>query len=386
MTDSSRHTAVATEEESPADDLRPPGNPSPLGARFDGKGTNFSIFSRSATAVELILFDGPEPHDSFRRIELIEREGPVWHVYVPGVGPGQLYGYRVDGPYRPLEGHRFNRHKLLLDPYTRTIGRPATWHPALYGYDIASGADDTSFSELDSAPYAPLGCVGDDVFDWHEEAEGVNAFEQSRPRIPWEETIIYETHVRGLTMRHPDVPERLRGTYLGACSGPVIEHLKRLGVTTVQFQPVHAKHSERRLVEHGLVNYWGYNPLSYFAPEPTYAADPVDAVREFKTMVRTFHAVGIEVVLDVVYNHTAEGNRLGPTLSFRGIDNASYYKEQPNGKRFLLDFTGTGNTLDAGNPFVLQLIMDSLRYWVIEMHVDGFRFDLASALARELYA
>nr|WP_304188695.1 glycogen debranching protein GlgX [Rhodothermus marinus]MBO2491617.1 glycogen debranching enzyme GlgX [Rhodothermus marinus] len=354
-----------------------PGRPYPLGATWDGLGVNFALYSQHAEAVELVLFDHPDDPAPSRTIEVTERTGPIWHVYLPGLRPGQLYGYRVYGPYRPEEGHRFNPNKVLLDPYAKAIGRPLRWHDSLFGYKIGDPAGDLSFSEEDSAPYAPLGAVVEGCFEWGDDRP---------PRIPWEDTIIYETHVKGITKLHPEVPEPLRGTYLGLTCEPVLEHLKRLGVTTIQLLPVHAKVHDRHLVERGLRNYWGYNPLCYFAPEPEYATNgPISAVREFKMMVRALHAAGFEVIVDVVYNHTGEGGVLGPTLSFRGIDNRAYYKADPNNPRFLVDYTGTGNTLDVGNPYVIQLIMDSLRYWVTEMHVDGFRFDLAAALARELY-
>ena len=354
-----------------------PGRPYPLGATWDGLGVNFALYSQHAEAVELVLFDHPDDPAPSRTIEVTERTGPIWHVYLPGLRPGQLYGYRVYGPYRPEEGHRFNPNKVLLDPYAKAIGRPLRWHDSLFGYKIGDPAGDLSFSEEDSAPYAPLGAVVEGCFEWGDDRP---------PRIPWEDTIIYETHVKGITKLHPEVPEPLRGTYLGLTCEPVLEHLKRLGVTTIQLLPVYAKVHDRHLVERGLRNYWGYNPLCYFAPEPEYATNgPLSAVREFKMMVRALHAAGFEVIIDVVYNHTGEGGVLGPTLSFRGIDNRAYYKADPNNPRFLVDYTGTGNTLDVGNPYVIQLIMDSLRYWVTEMHVDGFRFDLAAALARELY-
>ncbi|AEN72910.1 glycogen debranching enzyme GlgX [Rhodothermus marinus SG0.5JP17-172] len=354
-----------------------PGRPYPLGATWDGLGVNFALYSQHAEAVELVLFDHPDDPAPSRTIEVTERTGPIWHVYLPGLRPGQLYGYRVYGPYRPEESHRFNPNKVLLDPYAKAIGRPLRWHDSLFGYKIGDPAGDLSFSEEDSAPYAPLGAVVEGCFEWGDDRP---------PRIPWEDTIIYETHVKGITKLHPEVPEPLRGTYLGLTCEPVLEHLKRLGVTTIQLLPVHAKVHDRHLVERGLRNYWGYNPLCYFAPEPEYATNgPISAVREFKMMVRALHAAGFEVIVDVVYNHTGEGGVLGPTLSFRGIDNRAYYKADPNNPRFLVDYTGTGNTLDVGNPYVIQLIMDSLRYWVTEMHVDGFRFDLAAALARELY-
>jgi glycogen operon protein len=353
-----------------------PGRPYPLGATWDGLGVNFALYSRHAERVQVVLFHDDSPDSASRSIVLPERTGPVWHGYVPDLTPGQLYGYRVHGPYRPDEGHRFNPYKLVLDPYARALGRPPRWHDSLFGYDLKSPDRDLSFDETDSAPYAPLGVVVAGGYAWEADRS---------PRIPWEETVIYETHVRGMTIRHPGVPEDRRGTYLGLSEAVVIDHLKRLGVTTVQLLPVHAKATEAAIAEAGLANYWGYNTLAYFAPEPTYAANPAQAVREFKTMVRRLHTAGLEVIIDVVYNHTAEGNRFGPTLSFRGIDNLAYYKEDPDNPRFLIDYTGTGNTLDAGNPHVLQLIMDSLRYWVEEMHVDGFRFDLAAALARDLF-
>lgn len=353
----------------------PPGRPFPLGATWHGEGTNFSLYSRSATAVDLVLFDHPSDESAARTIPLSDRSGPIWHVYIPDVGPGQLYAYRVHGPYAPNDGHRFNPNKVLLDPYARLVGRAPYWDDTLFGYDVVTG-DDMTFSHSDSAGYAALGQVTDERFDWSGDA---------CPNVPWNDTVIYETHVRGMTKLHPDVPEELRGTYLGLCTPTILEHLTTLGVTTIQLQPVHAKISERRLHDAGMTNYWGYNPLAFFAPDPSYAVDPARADFEFKTMVRTLHQHGFEVIVDVVYNHTGEGSRLGPHLSFRGIDNRHYYKEHPENARFLVDFTGTGNTLDAGNPYVLQLITDSLRYWVEVMHVDGFRFDLAAALARDLF-
>jgi len=301
----------------------------------------------------------------------------VWHGYLPDVRPGQLYGYRVHGPYAPDQGHRFNPNKIVMDPYAKVVGRTARWDDALFGFRM--GQDDLTLDDRDSAPYAPLAAVVDAAFTWGDD----------RPRRrAWHETLIYELHVKGFTQLHPDVPEALRGTYLGLASEPAIKHLTALGVTAVELMPVHHHNDEWHLVQRGLRNYWGYNTLSYFAPEVRYTSQssPLEAVREFKMMVRALHAAGFEVILDVVYNHTAEGNHLGPTLSLRGIDNASYYRLQPNAPRFYEDFTGTGNTLNMRSPRVLQLIMDSLRYWVTEMHVDGFRFDLASALARELHA
>lgn len=354
-----------------------PGLPYPLGATWDGLGVNFAVYSAHAERVELVLFDKPEDKKPVVTVELPERTGPVWHGRIRGLRPGLLYGYRVHGPYDPEAGFRFNPNKVLLDPYAKAIGRPLRWHDALFGYEIGHPDEDLSFDERDSAPYAPLGAVVENQFEWGNDRP---------PRVAQEDTIIYEAHVKGMTMRHPGVPERLRGTYLGLVSEPVLEHLRRLGVTTVQLLPVHAKLHDQRLVDLGLANYWGYNTLAYFAPEPEYSTNgPLTAVRDFKMMVRALHHAGFEVIIDVVYNHTCEGNRLGPTLSWRGIDNLGYYKESPENPRYLVDYTGTGNTLDAGNPYVLQMIMDSLRYWVTEMHVDGFRFDLASALARELF-
>lgn len=354
-----------------------PGRPYPMGADWDGLGVNFALYSQHAERVELLLFKSAESKEPSAVLELPERTGPIWHGYIPNLRPGQLYGYRVYGPYDPEQGHRFNPNKVLLDPYAKAIGRPLTWHDSLFGYDLQSDEEDLSFSEEDSAPYAPLGAVVEEHFEWGDDRA---------PNISWEDTVIYETHVKGISRLHPEVPEEIRGSYLGLFSEPILDHLTRLGVTTIQLLPVHAKVHDRRLVEQGLSNYWGYNTLAYFAPEPDYSSSgPIGAVRDFKMMVRALHEAGFEVIIDVVYNHTAEGNRLGPTLSLRGIDNLSYYKENPDNPRFLMDYTGTGNTLDAGNPYVLQLIMDSLRYWVLEMHVDGFRFDLAAALARELY-
>ncbi|MDR7452979.1 MAG: glycogen debranching protein GlgX, partial [Armatimonadota bacterium] len=353
-----------------------PGKPYPLGATWDGLGVNFALYSEHAEHVEVALFDHAEDEAPSAQIALPERTGPVWHGYAPGLQPGRLYGYRVWGPYRPEAGHRFNPAKVLLDPYARAVGRPLRWHDSLFGYTIGDPQADLSFDGRDSAAWAPLGAVVEEAFEWGDDR---------RPAIPWEDTIIYETHVRGISRLHPEVPEDLRGTYLGLSSEPVVEHLRSLGVTTVELLPVQAFVNDRHLAERGLANYWGYNPLAYFAAEPRYAAgEPLAATREFKMMVRALHAAGLEVVIDVVYNHTGEGNHLGPTLAFRGIDNASYYKLAPD-PRYYMDYTGTGNTLDPGNPYVLQLVTDSLRYWVEQMHVDGFRFDLAAALAREFY-
>ncbi len=356
-----------------------PGTPFPLGASWDGLGVNFALYSDHAEAVELLLFDSPDATEASQSVRLPELTGPIWHGYIPQLRPGQLYGYRVHGPYDPHRGHRFNPKKVLLDPYARAIGRPLRWHDSLFGYQLGDAAADTSRSDVDSAPYAPLAAVIETGFPWGDDHP---------PDVPWEKTLIYEAHVKGISMRHPDVPEELRGTYLGLASDPVVDHLLALGVTTVQLMPVHCCTHDRHLVQRGLRNYWGYNTMAYFAPDPDYGcvgSAPDSVVREFKMMVRTLHAAGIEVLIDVVYNHTSEGNQLGPTLSFRGIDNASYYKLSPEDARYYMDYTGTGNTLDPSNPYVLQLITDSLRYWVEEMHVDGFRFDLAAALARELY-
>jgi glycogen operon protein len=354
-----------------------PGAPYPLGATWDGGGVNFALFSEHATAVELCLFDSPEATVESVTIPLTEQTDMVWHGYLPDIRPGQLYGYRVHGPYDPARGHRFNRAKVLLDPYAGVIGRDVQWHPSLYGYQAGSNGETPDTA--DSAPHAPLAAVIDTAFTWGDDRP---------PRTPWHETIIYELHVKGFSKLNPRVPEPLRGTYLGVASEAGIAHLKALGVTAVELMPVHHHLDESRLPEQGLVNYWGYNTLSYLAPDTRFAVSrgPLDCVREFKTMVRALHAAGLEVILDVVYNHTAEGDHRGPTISLRGVDNASYYRLGPEDLRLYQDFTGCGNTLNMRSPRVLQLIMDSLRYWVLEMHVDGFRFDLASALARELHA
>jgi isoamylase len=354
-----------------------PGTPYPLGATWDGVGVNFAVFSEHATRVELCLFESPENEVESVTIPLPEHTDMVWHGYLPDVRPGQLYGYRIHGPFAPHMGYRFNPNKLVLDPYTKVVGRALRWDESLFGFRY--GQDDTTFDERDSAPFAPLAAVIDTAFTWGGD----------RPlRTPWHETLIYELHVKGFTKLNPQIPEALRGTYLGLASEPAIRHLTNLGVTAVELMPVHHHLHDWHLVKRGLTNYWGYNTLAYFAPEVRYATSgsPQDAVREFKMMVRALHAANLEVILDVVYNHSAEGNHTGPTLSLRGIDNTSYYRLQPNQPRFYQDFTGCGNTLNMRSPRVLQLIMDSLRYWVNEMHVDGFRFDLASALARELHA
>jgi len=354
-----------------------PGKPYPRGATWDGIGVNFALHSAHAEKVELLLFDDADDAEPSHCFTMPEQTGSIWHGYLVNLRPGQLYGYRVYGPYDPANGHRFNPNKVLLDPYAKAIGRPLRWDDSLFGYDVDDEEQDLSFSTTDSAPYAPLGAVVENTFAWGDDQP---------PEIPWEDTIIYETHVKGMTEKHPEVPEALQGTYLGLACEPVIDHLKQLGVTTVQLLPVHAKMHRRELLQNGLREYWGYNTLAYFAPEPEYASNgPASAVRDFKMMVRALHDAGLEVIIDVVYNHTCEGNQLGPTLSFRGVDNRTYYKLNPDDERYYMDYTGTGNTLDPGDSYVLQMIMDSLRYWVNEMHVDGFRFDLASALARELY-
>src|SRR6266446_2162319 len=355
-----------------------PGHPYPLGATWDGKGVNFALFSEHATQVDLCLFDSVEAQEETHRIPIKEYTDQVWHAYLPETLPGQLYGYRLHGPYAPHQGLRFNPHKVVLDPYAKAIGRDVRWDDALFGYRLGDPAADLSFDERESAASAPLAVVIDPAFTWGDDRP---------PRTPWHKTIIYELHVKGFTQLHPAVPERLRGTYLGLASEGALRHLTSLGITAVELMPVHHFLKDRHLVDRGLTNYWGYNTLAYFAPESRYGAQdvPQDAVQQFKTMVAALHAAGIEVLLDVVYNHTAEGNQLGPTLSLRGIDNRAYYKLSPDEPRYYMDYTGTGNSLNVRHPRVLQLITDSLRYWVTEMHVDGFRFDLASTLARGLY-
>lgn len=355
-----------------------PGLSYPLGATWDGAGVNFALFSEQAEKVELCLFDSADASAESHRIELPEQTDQVWHGCFPDLKPGQLYGYRVYGPYAPKEGRRFNPHKVLLDPYAKTIGRDLKWDDSLFGYAVGHADADLSFDERDNAPYAPLALVTEPAFTWGEDRP---------PRTPWHKTLIYELHVKGFTQRMPGVPDELRGTYGGLCTEPAIQHLLALGVTAVELMPVHHHVDDRFLIERGKVNYWGYNTLAYFAPDSRYATSraPLSAVYEFKSMVRSLHAAGLEVILDVVYNHTAEGHQMGPTLSLRGIDNQAYYRLSPQDPRYYMDFTGCGNTLNMRHPRVLQLIMDSLRYWVLEMHVDGFRFDLASTLARELH-
>jgi len=355
-----------------------PGKPYPLGATWDGAGVNFALYSEHATKVELCLFDSVDNTKESQRIPLRERTDLVWHGYLPDVEPGQLYGYRVYGPYDPKNGHRFNPNKIILDPYAKAIGRDLKWDDSLFGYRVGHPDKDLSFDERDNAAFCPLGAAIDTAFTWGDDRP---------PRIPWHKTMIYEAHVQGLTSLHPGVPQKYQGTYAGVASEPVIQHMLGLGVTAVELMPVHYHVNDRHLVESGRTNYWGYNTLGFFAPHLEYASrhSPRKSVQEFKMMVRALHAAGMEVILDVVYNHTAEGNEMGPTLSMRGVDNASYYRLAED-KRYYMDFTGCGNTLKMVQPRVLQLIMDSLRYWVTEMHVDGFRFDLASTLARELHA
>jgi glycogen operon protein len=350
-----------------------PGRPYPLGSTWDGEGVNFALYSEHAEKVELCLFDASGKREILR-VPLPEQTDMVWHGYLPEVRPGQLYGYRVFGPYAPEQGHRFNHHKLLLDPYGKQIQGSIRWSDSHFGYRVGNKQEDLSFDRRDDASGMPKNRVIDSAFTWGADAP---------PRIPWHETIIYELHVKGFTMCHPDVPAQLRGTYAGLGTAPVIEYLTRLGVTSVELMPVHAFVDDRQLVERGLQNYWGYNSIGFLALEPRYMA--TQSIREFKTMVKTLHSAGLEVILDVVYNHTAEGNHLGPTLSLKGIDNSTYYRLMQDNPRYYKDYTGTGNTLNMQHPRVLQLIMDSLRYWVLDMHVDGFRFDLAATLARELH-
>ena len=350
-----------------------PGEAYPRGATWDGEGVNFSLFSAHAEKVELCIFDGTGRRE-IQRLNIRERTDGNWHAYLPEARPGLLYGYRVHGPYDPERGHRFNPHKLLIEPYAKHLQGPLVWSDAHFGYRTGHPKVDLSFDRRDSAAGTPKCRVVDPAFTWGDDRP---------PRIPWHDTVIYEAHVRGVSVRHPQVPPRLRGTYAGLASAPIVDHLVHLGVTAIELMPVHFFVDDRHLLEKGLRNYWGYNTLGFFAPEMRYSS--TGRISEFKTMVKVLHSAGIEVLLDVVYNHTAEGNQMGPTLSFRGIDNASYYRLAADNPRFYTDFTGTGNTLNLQHPNVLQMIMDSLRYWVIEMHVDGFRFDLASALARELH-
>jgi len=347
------------------------GRPYPLGATWDGLGVNFALFSANATKVELCLYDASGTRE-IDRVELPEYTDEVWHGYLPDARPGTTYGYRVHGPYEPSAGHRFNPNKLLIDPYAKQLVGQLEWSPALFGYRMESG-DDLTFDERDSAPFVPKSRVIDPAFTWGRDR---------KPHTPWEKTVLYEAHVRGYTMRHPAVPEMYRGTYAGMASKEVVDYLRSLGITALELLPVHTFLDDSYLTEKGLRNYWGYNTIGFFAPARRYAANPEFAFAEFKEMVAHLHEAGIELILDVVYNHTAEGNELGPTLSFKGIDNASYYRLAPD-RRYYINDTGTGNTVNLSNSRVLQLVMDSLRYWAQEMHVDGFRFDLATILGRE---
>jgi glycogen operon protein len=349
-----------------------PGEPFPLGATWDRLGTNFSLFSEVATRVELCLFDG---RGAEQRVDLPERTAFCWHGYLPGVGPGQRYGFRVHGPYAPDDGLRCQPSKLLLDPYARAIEGDVRWNEAVFSYRFG---DPDATNDDDSAPFVPRSIVVDPTFDWSGDR---------RPRTPLSESIVYELHVKGFTMRHPEIPSEIRGTYAALTHPAAIAHLQTLGVTAVELMPVHQFVHDAHLLERGLRNYWGYNSIGYFAPHGDYSAagQSGQQVAEFKQMVRALHQAGLEVILDVVYNHTAEGNHLGPTLCFKGIDNGAYYRLVADERRHYFDYTGTGNSLNVRHPHVLQLLMDSLRYWVVEMHVDGFRFDLAATLARELH-
>ncbi|MPZ13551.1 MAG: glycogen debranching protein GlgX [Chloroflexi bacterium] len=356
-----------------------PGSPYPLGATWDGSGVNFAIFSENAAAVDLCLFGQAHDAPEIARIRMREQTDFVWHVYLPEARPGQLYGYRAYGSYEPLKGMRFNPRKLLLDPYAKATSGVIDWSDAMFGYAMAEEDDrDLRMSALDSAPGMPKGVVIESAFSWGDDRP---------PRTPWHDTVIYETHVRGLTVLRNDLPQTMQGTYAALADREVIAYLQRLGVTAVELMPVHQFVNDKRLVDLGMRNYWGYNSIGFFAPAPLYAAarGAGGQVNEFKTIVKTLHLAGIEVILDVVYNHTGEGNHLGPTLSFRGIDNPSYYRLVADDPRHYMDYTGTGNTLNMMHPRTIQLIMDSLRYWVLEMHVDGFRFDLAATLARQLH-
>ena len=355
-----------------------PGRPYPLGATWDGSGVNFALFSEHATAVALCLFDERDPGKELRQIRLEQRTDQVWHAYVPGIHPGALYAYRVNGPYEPAQGHRFNPAKALLDPYAKAIAGSLEWQDAFFGYRIGDPAGDAAPYDRDSGPYLPKSVVVDGTFDW----------EGDRPPLTrWSRTVIYEVHVKGFTRLHPGVRPELRGTYAGLASDAAVRHLTELGVTAVELLPIHHSVTEKYQADRGFTNYWGYNSIGFFSPDSRFSSSGQrgQQVDEFKTMVKRLHQAGIEVILDVVYNHTAEGNHLGPTLCFRGIDNAAYYRLSPEDPRFYVDYTGTGNTLNMRHPRTIQLMMDSLRYWVLEMHVDGFRFDLAAALARELH-
>jgi isoamylase len=362
----------------PANIIVYPGNPYPLGATWDGGGVNFALYADNATSVELCFFTSPSDEVESAKIRLIERSHHVWHAYFPDIRPGQLYGYRVHGSYDPQNGHRFNSSKLLIDPYAKAIAGTIDWNDSLFGYEVGNPDEDLSFSETDSAAFIPKCVVIDSQnFDWGNDKS---------PKIPYHQSIIYEAHVKGFTKLHPEIPAEIRGTYAALAHPVTIKYLTELGITAIELMPVHHFVADRHLKEKGLTNYWGYNTIGFFAPDARYSSSGVlgEQVIEFKNMVKELHKANIEVILDVVYNHTAEGNHLGPTLSFKGIDNAAYYRLMED-RRYYMDYTGTGNTLNANLPNVLRLMMDSLRYWILEMHVDGFRFDLASTLARELH-
>jgi glycogen operon protein len=354
-----------------------PGSSFPLGATWDGQGVNFALFAENATGVDLCLFKSTEESTEWKKIKIKERDNHVWHVYIPNLAPGQLYGYRVYGPYEPQNGYRFNPNKLLIDPYAKAISGTINWHNSLFGYEVGHPEQDITYNEENNASFIPKSVVIDPRFDWENDRF---------PKIPYHQSIIYETHVKGFTKLHPAIPEEIRGTYAALAHAVTIQYLKELGITAVELMPVHHFVRDHFLAEKGLTNYWGYNTIGFFAPDVRYSSSGTlgEQVFEFKNMVKELHKAGIEVILDVVYNHTAEGNQMGPTLSFRGIDNPSYYRLKED-KRYYNDYTGTGNTLNAMMPNVLRLIMDSLRYWILEMHVDGFRFDLAATLARELH-
>ena len=352
-----------------------PGQSYPLGSTYDGAGTNFALFSDIADKVELCLLDS---ENNETRVELTEVDANIWHAYLPGIQPGQRYGYRVHGPYDPANGHRCDPNKLLVDPYSRAFDGDYDGDPSLFSYDITNPDRPEGRNTEDSLGHTMKSVVVNPFFDWGDD---------KAPKIPYNESVIYEGHVKGLTMTHPDIPENIRGTYAGLAHPAIIEYLQNLGITALELMPIHQFFQDDRLRELGLRNYWGYNTLGFFAPQQDYSAStrPGDAVSEFKGMVRAYHEAGIEIILDVVYNHTAEGNHMGPTIAFRGIDNAAYYRLVDGDPQHYMDYTGTGNSLNVRHPHSLQLIMDSLRYWVTEMHVDGFRFDLASTLARELH-
>ena len=355
-----------------------PGTPFPLGSTWDGNGVNFTLFSENATAVELCLFEtGADDKESIK-FNITEYTNLIWHIYLEGIKPGQLYGFRVHGPFEPENGHRFNPNKLLADPYAKAIAGTISWNDALFGYIVGDEKEDLSFSETNNAAFIPKSVVIDPAFDWQDD---------KLLNIPYEDSVIYEAHVKGLTKLHADIPENIRGTYAAVGHSVTINYLKRLGITAIELMPVHDFLSDRSLEEKGLTNYWGYNTMSFFAPDARYSSsgNGGEQVNEFKNMVKNLHDAGIEVILDVVYNHTGEGNQMGPTLSFKGIDNAAYYRLTDDNKRYYMDYTGTGNTLNANLPNVLRMMMDSLRYWITEMHIDGFRFDLAATLARELH-